>query len=114
MGADVTYPWLGRLAPNLSLTAASGDTDVSALLATGRGVLLDLTHDKAIAGPAAGWADRLDIVDATCPDHPELQAMLLRPDGHTAWLHSAGHDDHKDGLRQALQRWYGHEKGARR
>ncbi|MFI9330405.1 FAD-dependent monooxygenase [Kitasatospora sp. NPDC052868] len=45
-------------------------------------------------------------VTATCPDHPELAAILLRPDGHTAWLRTAGHDQ-ADGLHQALQHWHG-------
>jgi hypothetical protein len=76
------------------------------LLASGRGVLLDLTGGSAIRESAAGWADRVDIVTATCPDHPELHAILLRPDGHTAWLRTAGHD-HADGLHQALQHWHG-------
>ncbi|MFD0268587.1 hypothetical protein ACFVGY_18745 [Streptomyces sp. NPDC127106] len=30
----------------------------------------------------------------------------MRPDGHTAWLRTAGHG-HADGLHQALQHWYG-------
>ncbi|MBB2915369.1 hypothetical protein FHS43_006689 [Streptosporangium becharense] len=65
-----------------------------------------LSPTQAIRESAAGWADRIDIVTATCPDHPELRAILLRPDGHTAWLRTADHD-HGDGLQQALQHWHG-------
>ncbi|MDI1457023.1 hypothetical protein NHG22_24910 [Streptomyces sp. ATE26] len=100
------HPWLGCLAPDLALTTGDGPTRLAGLLTAGRGLLLDLTAGSAIRESAAGWADRVDIVTATCPDHPELHAILLRPDGHTAWLRTAGHD-HVDGLHQALQYWPG-------
>ncbi|MFE5406468.1 FAD-dependent monooxygenase [Streptomyces sp. NPDC056580] len=100
------HPWLGRLAPDLTLTTGDGPTRLAELLTSGRGLLLDLTAGSVIRESAAGWADRVDIVTATCPDHPELHAILLRPDGHTAWLRTAGHD-HVDGLHQALQHWHG-------
>ncbi len=106
MRPDTDHPWLGRLAPDLALTTGDGRTRVAELLASGRGLLLDLTGGSAIRESAAGWADRVDIVTATCPDHPGLRAILLRPDGHTAWLRTADHD-HADGLHQALQHWHG-------
>ncbi|MCC9306294.1 FAD-dependent monooxygenase [Kitasatospora sp. RB6PN24] len=103
-GSD--HPWLGRLAPDLALTTGGGVVRLAGLLASGRGVLLDLTGGGAVRESAAGWADRVDTVTAACPDHPELRAVLLRPDGHTAWLRTAG-GDHVDGLHQALRHWYG-------
>jgi 2-polyprenyl-6-methoxyphenol hydroxylase-like FAD-dependent oxidoreductase len=106
MRPDTAHPWLGRLAPNLTLTTGTGDTDLATLLATGRGLLLNLAEGNAIRESAAAWAGRVDIVDATCRGHPELRALLLRPDGHAAWLRTAEHD-HADGLHQALQHWYG-------
>ncbi|MGW4564813.1 FAD-dependent monooxygenase [Streptomyces sp. NPDC004561] len=106
MRPDSDHPWLGRLAPDLALTAGDGRTRLAGLLTSGRGVLLDLAGESAIRESAAGWADRVDIVTATCPAHPELHAILLRPDGHTAWLRTAGHD-HADGLHHALQHWHG-------
>ncbi|MFD7905459.1 FAD-dependent monooxygenase [Kitasatospora sp. NPDC059747] len=104
---DTGHPWLGRLAPDLTLTTGHGRTRLSELLAPGRGVLLDLTGGTDVRATAAGWADRVDLVTATCPDHPDLDAVLLRPDGHTAWLRTAEDDDGTDGLRQALRHWYG-------
>ena len=52
------------------------------------------------------------LVRAACPAHPDLRAVLVRPDGHTAWLSTADrtHADARhpaDGLRQALTRWHG-------
>jgi 2-polyprenyl-6-methoxyphenol hydroxylase-like FAD-dependent oxidoreductase len=107
MCPETAHPGLGRLAPNLTLTTGTGDTDVATLLAPGRGLLLHLDEGRAVPELAAGWAGRVDIVAARCPRHPELRAVLLRPDGHTAWLRTAADPDHTDGLREALQHWYG-------
>jgi 2-polyprenyl-6-methoxyphenol hydroxylase-like FAD-dependent oxidoreductase len=103
MVPDIAHPWLGRLAPNLMLSTG---TDLAALLTPGRGVLLDLADDGDLRGSAAGWADRVEIVTATCAGYPELRAVLLRPDGHTAWLSTAD-ADRSNGLQQALEHWHG-------
>jgi 2-polyprenyl-6-methoxyphenol hydroxylase-like FAD-dependent oxidoreductase len=100
------HPWLGRLAPNLTLSTGTGDTDLATLLSPGRGVLLDLAGNDDLRRSAGGWADRVEIATATCPGHPELRAILLRPDGHTAWVSIAA-DDPTDGLHQTLQHWHG-------
>jgi hypothetical protein len=114
MRPDTVHPWLGRLAPNLILTTKAGRTDVATQLTSGRGLLLDLaedpTHGEAgeptLGESAAGWASHVTIVRATCPAHPELRAVLLRPDGHTAWLSTADHAN-TDGLHEALTHWHG-------
>ncbi|MER7847730.1 FAD-dependent monooxygenase [Kitasatospora sp. NPDC096077] len=115
---DTAHPWLGRLAPDLTLSTAAGPTRLSELLAPGRGVLLDLTggsgagvRGAAVGEAAAGWADRVTTVTADCPEQPGLRAVLLRPDGHTGWLlRDAGQED-PDGLRQALRHWFGEPAG---
>jgi 2-polyprenyl-6-methoxyphenol hydroxylase-like FAD-dependent oxidoreductase len=63
----------------------------------GRGLLLDRT-ERLIAG---GWSDRVDyLADPTAPlDAP---GILLRPDGHIAWIG----DDQQD-LDVHLTRWFG-------
>ena len=110
MHPDTAHPWLGHLAPNLSLTTEAGDTDVATLLSAGRALLLDLAREPTLAEPAgaatlgesaAGWASHVTIVRATCPAHPEVRAVLLRPDGHTAWLSTADHAN-ADALHEAL------------
>jgi 2-polyprenyl-6-methoxyphenol hydroxylase-like FAD-dependent oxidoreductase len=107
---DTAHPWLGRLAPNLALTTQSGDTDVATLLAPGRSLLFDLAEDPAIEETAAEWAAHVTIVGATCPAQPELRALLLRPDGHTAWLSTTAAASAApvttDGLREALNHWH--------
>lgn len=67
------------------------------LMHDGRGLLLDQTGRLSVAG----WADRVDhVVDV----HEELDvpALLLRPDGHVAWVG----DDQQD-LHEQLARWFG-------
>jgi 2-polyprenyl-6-methoxyphenol hydroxylase-like FAD-dependent oxidoreductase len=106
MYPDTAHPWIGRLAPNLRLATDTGDMDLATLLAAGRSVLLNLAGGNCVRESLAGWADRIDVVDATCPGHPELGAILLRPDGHTAWLRTT--DQHQsDGLDEALEHWLG-------
>ncbi|RBO93927.1 rifampin monooxygenase [Nocardia puris] len=71
------------------------------LLHEGRGLLLDQTGDLAIEG----WADRVDhVVEAS--EELDTPAVLLRPDGHVAWL-----GDDREGLRAALARWFGEPTG---
>src|SRR3954453_16477591 len=67
------------------------------LMRTGRGLLLDRTGELS----AAGWADRVDSVTDTgaALDAP---AVLLRPDGHVAWI-----GDDQDDLARALPTWFG-------
>jgi 2-polyprenyl-6-methoxyphenol hydroxylase-like FAD-dependent oxidoreductase len=128
MDQQADHPWLGRLTPNLELLTDAGHTDLATqlTLAAGRPLLLDLAdlhpdeqaEATAIREAAAAWADRVSISRATCPAHPDLRAVLVRPDGHTAWLsaadlthpaagHPADAGHHVDGLRQALTHWHG-------
>src|SRR6478752_3364472 len=51
------------------------------LMHGGRGLLLDQTGRLSVAG----WADRVDqIVDVS--EELDGPALLLRPDGHVAWV----------------------------
>ncbi|MGW5744881.1 rifampin monooxygenase [Amycolatopsis sp. NPDC003861] len=63
----------------------------------GRGLLLDRT-ERLTAG---GWADRVDhLADPTAA--LDVPGVLLRPDGHVAWIG----DDQRD-LDDHLARWFG-------
>ncbi|WP_040815654.1 rifampin monooxygenase [Nocardia concava] len=67
------------------------------LLHEGGGLLLDQTGKLSVEG----WSDRVDhVVDVS--EQLEAPAILLRPDGHIAWL---GND--QSDLRPALTRWFG-------
>jgi len=68
-----------------------------ALMHGGRGLLLDQTGALSVAG----WADRVDhVVDGG--EEVDVPAVLLRPDGHVAWVG----DDQQD-LADHLPRWFG-------
>ena len=68
-----------------------------ALMHGGRGLLLDQTGGLSVAG----WADRVDhVVDVS--EELDVPAVLLRPDGHVAWVG----EDQQD-LLDHLPRWLG-------
>jgi 2-polyprenyl-6-methoxyphenol hydroxylase-like FAD-dependent oxidoreductase len=67
------------------------------LMRTGNGMLLDRTGRLSVGG----WADRVDRV-ADTGDELDVPAVLLRPDGHVAWV---GED--QETLEVALARWFG-------
>jgi rifampicin monooxygenase len=67
------------------------------LMHAGRGLLLDQTGGLSVAG----WADRVDhVVDVS--EELAVPAVLLRPDGHVAWV---GEDQQE--LLGRLSRWFG-------
>jgi 3-(3-hydroxy-phenyl)propionate hydroxylase len=108
------HPLLGRRMPDLDLHTADGPTRVYALLHDARPVLLDL-------GGAGGfdispWADRVKLVDVKHADAgagawelpvlgkiPAPPAVLIRPDGHVAWVGDLTDPD----LPRALETWFG-------
>ncbi|WP_030894559.1 MULTISPECIES: rifampin monooxygenase [unclassified Streptomyces] len=71
------------------------------LMRTGRGVLLDQTGRLSVAG----WADRVDhVVDVS--EELDVPAVLLRPDGHVAWV-----GENQQELLSRLPRWFGTATG---
>jgi rifampicin monooxygenase len=67
------------------------------LMYGGRGLLLDQTGRLSVVG----WSDRVDhVVDVS--EELDVPAVLLRPDGHVAWVG----DDQQD-LSGQLSRWFG-------
>lgn len=67
------------------------------LLRGGRGLLIDRTGRLSVHG----WAQRVDhVVDTS--DELGVPAVLLRPDGHVAWV-----GDDQQELVDRLRRWFG-------
>jgi hypothetical protein len=112
LGLDIRYhldgapahPLVGGWAPDLPLRTDNGDTRLAMLMHAARPVLLDLTPDGRLRAAAAGWTDRVQTTMARS-DEP-LDGILVRPDGYVAWAAALGGRD-TDGLRQALQAWFG-------
>jgi 2-polyprenyl-6-methoxyphenol hydroxylase-like FAD-dependent oxidoreductase len=90
---------IGRSVPDLPL--ADG-TSVADHLHDGRALLLDLADDAALRKAAAGYADRAVVLTTFSPEWTEGGAILVRPDGITAWV---GSDP--SGLESALATWLG-------
>ncbi len=112
-GLDIRYdlgeghPLLGRRIPDLDLVTADGPLRVFTLLHDARPVLIDF--GELDIGPKA---DRVQVVDAEPVDTWELpvigavsapSAVLVRPDGHVAWVGEGT----EAGLADALTTWFG-------
>ncbi|PKV98383.1 rifampin monooxygenase [Nocardia fluminea] len=84
---------LGRRLPDLELKQGN----LYDRLRRGRGLVLDRTEGLT----TDGWSDRVDIItDPTVA--LDVPALLLRPDGHVAWI---GADQQE--LNSHLARWFG-------
>ncbi|HZO05287.1 MAG TPA: FAD-dependent monooxygenase [Solirubrobacterales bacterium] len=116
VGLDIRYdlgeghPLLGRRMPDLDLVTGDGPLSAYSLLHRARPVLLDLGEPGAIE--ITPWADRVQLVEAEYSGAWELpvvgavaapSAVLIRPDGHVAWVG----DGTANGLADALTTWFG-------
>jgi 2-polyprenyl-6-methoxyphenol hydroxylase-like FAD-dependent oxidoreductase len=116
-GLDIHYdlgeghPLLGRRMPDLDVVTADGAVRVFTLLQRARPVLLNLGQPDRF--DVTEWADRVRLVDARFAGSWELPvlgqvppptAVLIRPDGHVAWVGGDGGDA---GLADSLATWFG-------
>ncbi|MFL6547329.1 MAG: FAD-dependent monooxygenase [Povalibacter sp.] len=104
------HPLLGRRMPDLDLINADGPLRTFRLLHHARPVLLNL--DDSATLDIAGWADRVELINAKYEGSWELpavgavaapSAVLIRPDGYVAWVG----EHHTVGLTEALSTWFG-------
>jgi 2-polyprenyl-6-methoxyphenol hydroxylase-like FAD-dependent oxidoreductase len=104
------HPLLGRRMPDLDVATGRGSLRVYTLLHHARPVLLNLGEPGSI--DITGWLDRVQLFDATYNGTWELpvigavaapDAVLIRPDGHVAWVG----DGKPAGLTDALTKWFG-------
>jgi 3-(3-hydroxy-phenyl)propionate hydroxylase len=110
------HPLLGRRVPDLDLITEHGPRRVFELLRDARPVLLDLGASDGF--DIAPWSDRVEHVAARCDEQQwELPvvgnvepatAVLIRPDGHVAWVGDGG----AAGLADALTAWFGAPDGS--
>jgi 2-polyprenyl-6-methoxyphenol hydroxylase-like FAD-dependent oxidoreductase len=115
-GLDIQYdlgeghPLLGRRMPDVDLVTSDGTTRLFVLLHKARPLLLNLGEPNSI--DLTGWQDRVDLVQGRSEGPWELPlldpiacptAVLIRPDGHVAWVG----EDGRSGLRGALAAWFG-------
>ena len=100
--------------PDLELETPSGTLRVYTLLHAARPALINLGEPGAV--DITPWADRVQSADARYDGAWELPAIgavaaprvvLVRPDGHVAWVGDAMHPE----LTDALTRWFGPPNG---
>jgi hypothetical protein len=96
--------------PDLDLVTGDGPTRVFMLLHDARPVLLNFGQPGCL--DIVDWADRVKLIDAKFEGVCELPvigvvqtptAVLIRPDGHVAWVE----DVCATGLHDALGTWFG-------
>jgi 3-(3-hydroxy-phenyl)propionate hydroxylase len=115
-GLDIHYdlgpghPLLGRRMPDLDVVTSRGPLRVFTLLHEARPVLLNFGEPGGVA--ITPWRDRVQVIDASYDGSWELPvigavaapgAVLIRPDGHVAWVG----DRAQSGLVDALTTWFG-------
>jgi 3-(3-hydroxy-phenyl)propionate hydroxylase len=120
-GLDVRYdlgdghPLLGRRMPDLDVDTANGPLRVYELLHDARVVLLNFARPGSL--DLGHWQHRVRLVDGSVKGAWELPiigtvpappAVLIRPDGHVAWVGNPT----QSGLQDALTRWCGPHSGA--
>jgi len=100
--------------PDLNLHTANGSLRVFTLLHDARPVLLNLGEPGGF--DVTPWAGRVQVIDATYGGTWELPALgavtaptavLIRPDGHAAWVGEPA----DPGLPDALTTWFGPPSG---
>ncbi|WP_076260690.1 FAD-dependent monooxygenase [Intrasporangium flavum] len=117
------HPLLGRRVPDLDLATADGPRRVFELLHDARPLLLDLEVPEGAAPAAPGgtgdasWGGRVRHVRARCEGPWVLPVVgpvvaptgvLVRPDGHVAWVGEGT----TAGLEDALTTWFGSASAA--
>ncbi|GAB3023745.1 FAD-dependent monooxygenase [Bowmanella dokdonensis] len=115
-GLDIHYdlgdghPLLGRRMPDLDLVTKDGNVRVFSFLHDARALLINL--GKAGTLDVSPWMDRVRLVDARYDGSWQLPvlgevepptAVLVRPDGHVAWVQG----QRGLSLSDALCKWFG-------
>jgi len=115
-GLDIHYdlgeghPLLGRRMPDLEVVTATGPLRVFTLLHDARPVLLNLGSPGRL--DITPWSGRVKLIDAEYTgvwelpvfgEVPAPTAVLIRPDGHVAWVG----DGADAALPEALTTWFG-------
>ncbi len=104
--SDATaHALLGRMVPDFALFAEGRETRLTELLHGGQWVLIDATDRAHFINSLEGFAPDIRKVHATSVPQSGPLAILVRPDGHAAWIWT-GHSDDANALHEALAYWF--------
>lgn len=121
-GIGTVHPLLGRRMPDLDLVIAGTPSRVFELLRDATPLLLNFAEPGRFGDALAPWNGRVRLVDAGLIGSKPWQlplvgevdaptAVLIRPDGHVAWVDQVSgprSDDERDHrLASALTLWFG-------
>jgi 3-(3-hydroxy-phenyl)propionate hydroxylase len=104
------HPLLGRRMPDLEIETSDGAVRVYALMHRAQPLLITVGKRKAV--DLGDWSDRVRRIDARYKGPwalpvigavPAPAAVLIRPDGHVAWVGEGT----GEGLAEALAKWFG-------
>ncbi|MEV7415197.1 FAD-dependent monooxygenase [Streptomyces sp. NPDC089919] len=105
VGEEDHHPLLGRRLPPRELVTGGEKIHSLELLHAGRAVLIQVGGDHGLAQAAAGWSDRVTVVDVEPVCDAPVDGILVRPDGYVAWVGAPGTGS--AGLADTLDRWFG-------
>ncbi len=121
-GLDIRYdfgeghPLLGRRMPDLDVISKRGPLRIYTLLHKAQPALLNFNANDGTFD-IMHWRDRVQSIDCRYDGAWELPALgnvaapsavLIRPDGHVAWVG----DSSGEGLTDALTTWFGPPRAA--
>ncbi|MEU1074756.1 FAD-dependent monooxygenase [Streptomyces sp. NPDC005878] len=108
---DPRHPWAGRFVPDIPLGPDGEDSLMALLARTAGGALLlgGTSAVHALSAAARPWADRATTARTRPRGLEHAQAVLVRPDGHAAWIAamSTPVEAAAQELREALAYWFG-------
>jgi 2-polyprenyl-6-methoxyphenol hydroxylase-like FAD-dependent oxidoreductase len=108
--SNPSRPWLGRLAPNVPFVADGARSSIAKRMRTGHALLLTRGERSDLSDVVAPRRHRLEHVRLPA-DQPtsgwltDVDAALIRPDGHIAWMSPSREDG--VALREAIEQWLG-------
>ena len=100
LGGD--HPLVGHSVPNFEF---EDGTTIGELMRDGRGMLLDFNGNASLRALASEFGDRVKFVSGRAKEQLGLSAVLIRPDGFTAWASDSEPDERS--IRRAIALWFG-------
>lgn len=78
---------------------------IGELMHNGQGILLDFDNNASLKALASEYGDRIKYVSGRAKEQLGLNAVLIRPDGFTAW--ASGSELNLADAAKAASRWFG-------